>query len=264
VYYDLRGNDDPIVQQLKLLQNQLQTFTSYHTGLPILLQRLQATQVELKDIADELDVINNHINYNPEKIEQLNERLSLGYKLLKKHGVQTTNDLLAIKEKLEEKLQAVLNIDIQIQEKEVLQEKLFVEAKQLAAKISDGRKKQVKPLEDKVNKLLTQVGMPNAKLKVEVRPDSILNTNGSDTIEFLFDANKSGQFQPLRKVASGGELSRLMLCIKSLIAQSIDLPTLIFDEIDTGISGEAARQVGIIMKDLAAKRQLIVLPISHR
>lgn len=262
VYYELQESDNPVVQQLKSLLNQLQNFSSYHSGLPALLQRLQATQIELKDIADELDSISNHINYKPEIIEQLNERLSLGYKLLKKHGVQTTNELLRIKDSLEEKLQAVLNIDIQIQEKEKAQEKLFAEAKQLAVKISEGRKKQVKPLEDKVNKLLAQVGMPNARLKVDIKSESTLNGYGSDAIDFLFDANKSGQFQPVRKVASGGELSRLMLCIKSLVAQSIDLPTLIFDEIDTGISGEAARQVGIIMKDLAAKRQVIC--ITHQ
>ncbi len=147
--------------------------------------------------------------------------------------------------------------------------KLLEEATQLAAKISAGRIKQVKPLEDKVNKLLAQVGMPNARLKISVETRHALSLHGTDTIEFLFDANlptgeagKSGQFQPVRKVASGGELSRLMLCIKSLVAQSIDLPTLIFDEIDTGISGEAARQVGIIMKGLAAKRQLI--SITHQ
>ena len=103
--------------------------------------------------------------------------------------------------------------------------------------------------------------MPNAKLKVEIKPAQLSST-GADSIEFLFDANKSGQFQPLRKVASGGELSRLMLCIKSLVAQSMDLPTMIFDEIDTGISGEAARQVGIIMKELAAQRQVIC--ITHQ
>jgi DNA repair protein RecN (Recombination protein N) len=117
-------------------------------------------------------------------------------------------------------------------------------------------------LEDKVNKLLVQVGMPNAKLKVEAKIQVELGLFGIDEIEFLFDANKSNQFQPLRKVASGGELSRLMLCVKSLVAESIDLPTMIFDEIDTGISGEAARQVGIIMKGLAAKRQMIC--ITHQ
>ncbi|MGC4037224.1 MAG: DNA repair protein RecN [Chitinophagaceae bacterium] len=262
VYYELEESDNPLVQQLKLLSNQLQTYSGYHSSIPAVLQRIQAAQIELKDIADEIDTISAHINYDPEKIERLNDRLSLGYKLLKKHGVKTTGELLIIKNNLEEKLQAVLDIDAQIQTKEKSAEKFFAEAKQVAGKISEGRKKQVKPFEDKVNKLLAQVGMPNARLKVDIKQETTLSSHGADAVEFLFDANKSGHFQPVRKVASGGELSRLMLCIKSLVAQSIDLPTLIFDEIDTGISGEAARQVGIIMKELAAKRQVIC--ITHQ
>ncbi|MEI9810338.1 MAG: DNA repair protein RecN [Bacteroidota bacterium] len=262
VYFALQESESPLVQQLKTLQNQLHAYSSYHTDLPVLILRLQSSQIELQDIADEVDRISGHVNYDPEKIERLNDRLSMGYKLLKKHGVQTTNELSAIQDKLTEKLQAVLNIDTQISEKEKESAKLLQEAQELATKIAEGRKKQVKPLEDKVNKLLAQVGMPNARLKVDIKSLAGLNVYGSDTIEFLFDANKSNQFQPVRKVASGGELSRLMLCIKSLVAQSIDLPTMIFDEIDTGISGEAARQVGIIMKELAAKRQMIC--ITHQ
>ncbi|MBS1654087.1 MAG: DNA repair protein RecN, partial [Bacteroidetes bacterium] len=261
VLFELQESESPLVQQLKMLQNQLQAYSSYHTDLPALIQRLQSTQIELQDIADEVDRISSHVNYDPGKIEQLNERLSLGYKLQKKHGVNSTNELLAIQQQLEEKLQAVLNIGeaIELKEKEqLLKEQL---AEKMAIQISAARKKQVKPLEDKVNKLLAQVGMPNARLKVEIKSVD-KNSFGIDSIEFLFDANKSGQFQPVRKVASGGELSRLMLCIKSLVAQSVDLPTLIFDEIDTGISGEAARQVGIIMKELAAKRQVIC--ITHQ
>jgi DNA repair protein RecN (Recombination protein N) len=131
----------------------------------------------------------------------------------------------------------------------------------LAKKISANRKQQLKPLQDKVNKLLHQVGMPNARLQVQME-SGVLNAHGADSIDFLFDANKSNKFEPIRKVASGGELSRLMLCIKSLVAESLDLGTLIFDEIDTGISGEAARQVGIILKNLAKKRQ--VISITHQ
>ena len=260
-YFDLRESETPVVQQLKILLNQLNAFSSYHPDLPVLLQRLQSAQVELQDIADDVDRISNHINYDPDRIEQLNERLSLGYKLQKKHDVSSTAELLMIQKELEEKLQAVLNIEETIQQKEKETNHLLAEAKKTAEKITTERNKQVKTLEDKVNKLLAQVGMPNAKLKVLVQPAD-LSSSGADAIEFLFDANRSGQFQPVRKVASGGELSRLMLCIKSLVAQSIDLPTLIFDEIDTGISGEAARQVGIIMKELAAKRQVIC--ITHQ
>lgn len=267
-YFDLRESETPVVQQLKILWNQLNAYATYHPDLPALLQRLQSAQVELQDIADDIDRISNHINYDPERMETLNERLSLGYKLQKKHGVSSTAELLAIQQELKEKLQAVLNMEETILQKEKETNRLLTEARKTAEKITAGRIKQVKPLEDKVNKLLAQVGMPNAKLKVSVQPAD-LNSSGADTIEFLFNANlpngqadRSGAFQPVSKVASGGELSRLMLCIKSLVAQSIDLPTLIFDEIDTGISGEAARQVGIIMKELAAKRQVIC--ITHQ
>lgn len=262
VYFDLEESENPVVPQVKSLFNQLNTYQSFHPDLPGLAQRLQSSQIELQDIADEVSRISDHIHYDPEKIEQLNERLSTGYKLFKKHGVQTTNELLHIQKELEEKLKAVLNIDEAIRQKEKESQQLKEEAIKQANKISDLRQQQVKPLEEKVNHLLARVGMPNAKLKVECKREDHLNQYGMDSIEFLFDANKSGQFQPVRKVASGGELSRLMLCIKSLVAQSIDLPTMIFDEIDTGISGEAAKQVGIILKDLAEKRQIIC--ITHQ
>lgn len=268
VYAELNDGENPVAQQLKMLINHLQVYSSYHPDLPVLLQRIRSAQIELQDIAEETDRISGHISYDPGKIERIHERLSTGYRLQKKHGVQTTNELLLIKDQLEEKLQAVLNIDSQIQQKQKETEKLFIESNQLALRISEARKKQVKPLENAVNKLLAKVGMPNAKLKVDI-DDAPLNVSGIDAIEFLFDANlpegetrSETRFQPVRKVASGGELSRLMLCIKSLVAQSIDLATLIFDEIDSGISGEAARQVGIIMKELSAKRQVIC--ITHQ
>lgn len=261
VYFELNENENPVTQQLRQLSNQLNAYAEFHTGIPPLVRRLQSVQIEIQDIADETDRIGSHINYDPEKIELLNERLSLGYKLQKKHGVNSTAELLAIQEELEQKLQAVLNMDEAIQQKEKESNNLLIEVKKQATKISAGRQKQVKPFEDKVNKLLLQVGMPNAKLKVSMEA-AALNNTGGDAVEFLFDANRSGHFQPVKKVASGGELSRLMLCIKSLVAESIDLPALIFDEIDSGISGEAARQVGIIMKGLAAKRQVIC--ITHQ
>jgi DNA repair protein RecN (Recombination protein N) len=261
-YFELEESEDPIVQQLKSLYNQLHNFESYHAGLGAVLERLQSVQIEMKDIAGELSSIGNGIHYDAEKIEQLNERLSNGYKLLKKHGVQSTAGLIAIQQELEEKLRAVLNIDQLIGEKEQASAQMHADALKIAKKISDARQKQVKFFEDSVNKLLSRVGMPNARIKVQISQQPELNRYGIDAVEFLFDANKSGQFQPVRKVASGGELSRLMLCIKSLVAQSIDLPTMIFDEIDTGISGEAARQVGIILKDLAATRQVIC--ITHQ
>ncbi|HEX6846390.1 MAG TPA: DNA repair protein RecN [Chitinophagaceae bacterium] len=262
VYFELKESESPVVGQLKTLSNQLQVYSSFHPQLPELVHRLQSTQLELQDIAGDVDSISNHINYSPEKIEQLNDRLSLGYKLMKKHGVKTTSELLKIQKQLEEKLQAVLNIDDSIQQKEKELAVAYKKGLALANEISEGRKKQVKPFEEKVNKLLAQVGMPNARIKTEIKEEAELNAFGKNSIEFLFDANRSKQFLPVRKVASGGELSRLMLCIKSLVAQKLDMPTLIFDEIDTGISGEAARQVGIIMKELANNRQVIC--ITHQ
>ena len=260
-YSELQDSEQPIVQQLKALINQLSNFSNYHKDLPQVIERLQSTQIELQDIADELESLNSHVNYDAEKIELLSERLSQGYKLQKKHGVQSTSELIAIQQQLEEKLQAVLHIndDIEKLEKQTsqLQEQCFAQAE----KISLARKKQIKPFETKVNQLLAQVGMPNAHIKVSLT-DKAPGQQGKDAIDFLFDANKSGQFKPVSKVASGGELSRLMLCIKSLVAKSLDMPTLIFDEIDSGISGEAAKQVGVIMKELADSRQIIC--ITHQ
>jgi DNA repair protein RecN (Recombination protein N) len=260
--FQLKEGDEPIVQQLKSLVHQLQSYADFHPDLLAVVQRIQSVQIELSDVSNEADRINDQINYDPQRVEELNERLSLGYKLLKKHGLQTTAELLALRDSLSQKLQGVLNIDEELQRLEKEVERLQAKAGELAAGLSVNRQKQVKPLEEKVNVLLRQVGMPNARLKVEIKPFASLQLFGLDNIEFLFDANKSNQFAPIRKVASGGELSRLMLCIKSLVAQYVDLPTMIFDEIDTGISGEAARQVGFIMKDLASSRQIIC--ITHQ
>ncbi|MBC7901815.1 MAG: DNA repair protein RecN [Gemmatimonadaceae bacterium] len=258
----LSEGETPISQQLKSLCNQISQYTSFHTELPALLARLQSAQIEVTDIAGELDHINGSVNHDPARIEEINQRTSSAYKLMKKHGANSTTDLLAIKDALDSKLQAVLNIDEAIANKEKVVLQLRQDAESLAATISSKRNSQAAPFEEKVNKLLSQVGMPNAKIRVDIQPSAQLNETGADKIEFLFDANKSNRFEPIRKVASGGELSRLMLCIKSLVAQSLDMPTLIFDEIDSGISGEAAKQVGIIMKGLAKKRQ--VLCITHQ
>lgn len=261
VYFELKENEQPVVQQLKALYNKLQTLTQYHTGIDELAKRLQASQIELKDIADELETIGESVQYSAERFQIVNDRIALGYKLLKKHGVTATAELLSIQEALQQKLNDVLNVSDAITQKEKLTASLLQQCEATAKTISANRTKAIKPFTEKVNALLKQVGMPNAQLKVTVEKTT-LNNYGSDNIEFLFDANKSNRFEPLHKVASGGELSRLMLCVKSLVAKKLQLPTLIFDEIDTGISGEAAKQVGNIMKELAANHQLIA--ITHQ
>ena len=261
ITFELQEGEQPVVQQLRSLTHLLQHYASFHPELSGLSQRLQSAQIELQDIAGEIERINEEVNHDPRRIEEINERLSIGYKLLKKHGVQETAGLLEILKRLEHKMQDSLQVDAGIAAGDREVQRLWQEAGKKAEVLSKGRRAQIEALQDRVNKLLKQVGMPNARLKVQI--DAVeLNAFGADDIGFLFDANKSNRFEPIRKVASGGELSRLMLCIKSLVAESIDLPTLIFDEIDTGISGEAAKQVGVILKNLARRRQVIC--ITHQ
>lgn len=257
----LDSSDNPIVQQIKQIAHNLESISKWQPEFDSLLTRLKAAQIELADIASELERWQDKIDFDENKINTIQERLSAGYSLQKKHKVQSTNELLDIQSQLEKDLQAVLNVEEEIiaLEKQVSAEAL--EVKKLAATLSTQRNKQVEPFTKKVNSLLKQVGMPNASIKVSIEaiPYSIY---GQDKVDILFDANNMNKYEPIRKVASGGELSRLMLCIKSLVAQSMDLPTMIFDEIDTGISGEPAKQVGILLQDLGAKRQ--VLCITHQ
>ena len=262
IYNELKEREQPVVQQLKVLYNKLHTLNQFHSGINDLAARLQSTQLELADIADELDQINNSINYSAERIQIVNDRISMGYKLQKKHGVTTTSQLLALKDELQQKLNKILNIGEAIQQKEKHTAELLQQCEAKAKIISANRNKAIRPFTENVNTLLSRVGMPNARFTAEAQPLDILSELGIDRIEFLFDANKSNRFESLRKVASGGELSRLMLCIKSLVAKKLQLPTLIFDEIDTGISGEAAKQVGNIMKELSGSHQLI--SITHQ
>lgn len=262
VYTALKENETPVTQLLKQLVQQLSAYKDMHQDIPTVTERLLAAQIELADIADDVETISNKIIFDPERIEIINERTALGYKLLKKHGLNSTASLLQLQQELEQKLQAVLNIDESIATTEKTVAQFFDSLIATGNKISAARNAQITPLEEKVNQLLVRVGMPNARLKITITPLKEPASFGLDDIEFLFDANKSNQFAPVYKVASGGELSRLMLCIKSLVAQSVHLPTLIFDEIDTGISGEAAKQVGGIMKDLSMAHQVIC--ITHQ
>jgi DNA repair protein RecN (Recombination protein N) len=261
IYTPLTGSEEPIAQNLKALSQKLGNLKEHHADIEDLQKRMQSAQVEIQDIADELERIDDGIAYDAERINTVNERLSAGYKLQKKHGVVSTAQLLDIQETLQQKLDAVFNISNTIEKLEKEASTLLNEANSISKKINTNRNAQVKPFTQNVNKLLAQIGMPNAQIKVDIQ-SATLSAHGHDEINFLFDANKSNRFEPLHKVASGGELSRLMLSVKSLVAKKLQLPVLIFDEIDTGISGEAAKQVGFIMKDLSANHQLIV--ISHQ
>ena len=257
----LTEGEEPALAQLKSFLQELGGFRAMHESFPQLEDRLRSSYVELQDLSREFDKLASTFGGDPKRLEWVSERLSLIYKLCKKHQVSTTQELIAIQESLSAQLKQFLNMDQLIvqQQKEVAA--LEKEATQLADKISMGRQKQMAPLEKKIHTLLQRVGMPAARIKVELTPQS-LSPTGKDAIEFLFDANNSGHYHPLRKVASGGELSRLMLCIKSTVADSMKFATQIFDEIDTGIAGEAARQVGLLLQELSVSRQVIC--ITHQ
>ena len=259
--FSLDESDQPIVQQIKQIANNLESIAKFQNDFDPLLARLKAAQIELADITSELQTWQDKMDFDASKISTMKERLSQGYHLQKKHKVQSTAALLELQEALSKDLEAVLHIDEAI---ETYTKKVAAAEKDLttlAADLSDQRKKQAAPFAKQVNHLLQQVGMPNAQLKVQL--DTVpFNQFGIDKIDFLFDANNSQKFEPIKKVASGGELSRLMLCIKSLVGKSIDLPTMIFDEIDSGISGEPAKQVGLLLQELGHARQ--VLCITHQ
>jgi DNA repair protein RecN (Recombination protein N) len=257
----LDASDNPIVQQLKQLGNSLESIVKYQPEFSSLLDRLKATQIELADIASDLTSWQDKIDFDDKKTESIQERLSLGYNLQKKHKVHSTNELLAIQAQLEKDLTEVLNLNDSIEQLTKLVKEAETKANTLAKVLTTKREKEKTPFTTAVNKLLHQVGMPNAKIKVTI--DEVpFNFYGKDKIDILFDANNTNKFEPIKKVASGGELSRLMLCIKSLVAKSVDLPTMIFDEIDTGISGEPAKQVGLLLQNLGQARQ--VLCITHQ
>ena len=257
----LDHSDNPIVQQLKQMGHNLESIVKWQPEFASLVARLKAAQIEIADIASDLSTWQDKIDFDDKKIASIQERLSLGYNLLKKHKVQTTAELLSIAAQLEKDLTEVLNLNDQITELTTLVKKLEKEVIAAAAGLTSKREKQITPLTNNVNKLLHQVGMPNAKIKVTI-DEVAYHLFGKDKVDILFDANNTQKFEPIKKVASGGELSRLMLCIKSLVAKSIDLPTMIFDEIDTGISGEPAKQVGLLLQNLGQARQ--VLCITHQ
>jgi DNA repair protein RecN (Recombination protein N) len=261
IYHPMSVADNAINIQLRVLLQKLSGIQIPGHDLTILQSRMQSALVELKDIASELEHIENTVSLQPEKLQQLQERLNTGYRLLKKHQVQTTAELLSIQANLELSMSTMDDRSKQIEEFKTACIQLEKSCRSLADQLTAQRKKPIAEFVDTVTGMLKKVGMPQAVIQVDCKPTD-LQMHGQDTIQFLFDGNRSGKWQPIGKVASGGELSRIMLVIKSMVAQQLELPTLIFDEIDSGISGEATRQVGIILRELAHHHQILV--ITHQ
>lgn len=223
--------------------------------------RVDSSLVELKDIAAEIESLAESTVNNPALLEQLEERFDQLNSLMSKHRVKTVQELVAIREELSGKLEYADGLGGKI---EKLQAEISKQEKQLTEEgdtLLQLRKKQVAPLEKKISAILADLNMPHAKLVVQLEKSAELNINGNAKIEFLFSANKGSEPRPIHKVASGGEFSRLMLTIKSLMADRKDLQTMIFDEIDTGVSGEVAGKMGEIMKKIG--QHLQVFAITH-
>ncbi|WP_017259238.1 DNA repair protein RecN [Pedobacter arcticus] len=259
--YLINGFEQSVLPQLKDAMMQLQTIESYETAISPLLERLKSCNIEIKDIANELETLEQHTVFDESRAEEINERLSQLFALQKKHRVNNVRELLDLKTDLSNKLNDILFIDEDLVKLEKELETVEKGLLKQAGQISESRKKVIPTIEQHIVKTLAEVGMPTAQIKIEqtLLPDQKFDLNGIDQVKFLFNANKGHQLNELNKVASGGELSRLMLSIKSLIAQKTALPTIIFDEIDTGVSGEVANRVGLIMQELSKEMQVIAI-----
>jgi DNA repair protein RecN (Recombination protein N) len=233
----------------------------FSTHLIPLSDRVEASLIELKDISSELHQYVEKIVYDPTRIEQLSGRLNLIYHLQQKHHVKTVAELIDIKDNLSDKLLSISSLEsrIDLLKKQLLQ--VEVELTGFSDVLTNSRKVVIAQIEAEMKSLLHSLGMPGADFKIQADRTETFTPNGCDRIIFLFSANKGGQLSEIQKVASGGELSRLMLAIKSMVIKRSLLPTIIFDEIDSGVSGEIAGKVGGIMKSMA--KQMQVIAITH-
>jgi DNA repair protein RecN (Recombination protein N) len=224
-------------------------------------QRLESLYVDLKDIAQEAALIAEKVEYDPDRIRLINERLDLIYSLQQKHHVKSVEELIGLRNSFEAKIVAVTSHEEELDRLKQLKDQKFNEVEVWADQLSSKRKSVADEIETRVLSQLFLVGMPNSKFKVDITALESPGANGKDQVSFLFTANKNGILSDISKVASGGEMSRVMLAIKALISKSKALPTIIFDEIDAGVSGDIAERMGIILKEISADMQ--VINITH-
>lgn len=246
-----------VIQNLKDSKKALEKISAYSDEAGELFKRLDSAMLELRDVADEAETQAEKVEHSPQRIEEVNDRLNLLYSLQQKHGLDNVGDLIALKNEFDEKIGTVTGYDELIlrHEKELkeLDDKLDKKAGELTSK----RRKAFKKIEESVVRDLLQLGMPKARFTVEHSGLDEFRNNGRDAITFLFSANADVQPDDISKIASGGEMSRLMLAIKNLLRSSRALPTIIFDEIDSGVSGEIAMKMGNIIKSFSDSTQII-------
>ena len=259
--YLIQDGEASALLQMREAIHHLSSLEKFNPLIAELHERLKSVTIELKDIAAEIEDIEQRTHTDEARIIAINNRLNIIYTLQKKHRLNTVSDLLGLQDDLSEKIAQAVHGDEAI---EKLQKQLGLDKnilEQLAKQLTSNRTKAIPEIENEVVSALGEMGMVNSTLKIELNRLQVLGSDGADQVRFLFSANKGHTLAEMSKVASGGELSRLMLAIKSLIASHTALPTIIFDEIDAGVSGEVANKVGIIMERLA--KNLQVIAITH-
>lgn len=251
-----------ILSQTKDCQQALQNISNVYPSASEWVERLRSCYIELKDIAHDLSVAEAETEFNPERLDYVNERLNLIYNLQQKHRVTTIEALLELAENYRHQLNDISSFDERIaelnQQKEALYNKVLEQARQL----TNLRTKSAHHIEEQMKKLLIPLGMPNVRFAVELTSRKEPDLNGLDNVTFLFSANKNGALQNVASVASGGEIARVMLSLKAMIAGAVKLPTIIFDEIDTGVSGSIAEKMALIMRDMGRQNRQVI-SITH-
>ena len=250
-----------ILGQLQTVKSLLQAIAPNHEKIRVLTDRVESVYIELKDVLMDAESLAEGVEHNPEQLTVISERVSNINKLLQKHQLVHPEQLIALQEQLSQELNSINSLREQLVELKKEVDKSHKQANELSLKISQNRAKIIPSIERELCELLGGLGMPNAKVQINQYPSEEIHANGKEEIVFYFSANKGGILQEIVKIASGGELSRLMLCIKYLMANKTQLPSIIFDEIDTGVSGEIAHKMGGLMKQMSKSMQ--VIGITH-
>ena len=251
--------DLSILARLRQTKSSLSHIAPFHPDIEALLQRVDSSLIELDDINDSLGALANTISYDPARQQQVDERLALIYRLQKKHGCDTVAALIAVRDDIDARLQNIASLDDRIHQLMEQVDRSFSRLQQVADSLTASRRSSAQLLAQHIIPTLHDLGMPEARLEVQLSPAPSYGPQGHDSVAFLFSANRGADLRDLARVASGGELSRLMLAIKSMLTTHRLLPTVIFDEIDTGVSGDISVAVGRIMQRMAQRMQVIAI-----
>ena len=257
----LSGDDDSILDKLKNATHQLENICDVYPSMADVAGRMQSSYIELKDIAQEISSSVDHVEFDPNRLDTINTRLDKLYTLQQKFHVETVTELIATRDRIEEQLAHIDNGDEDIEEKEKEVAALLAKAEKQATLLTSIRQKSAKAIEKEMKGRLIPLGIPNVRFEIAFA-EKPLSGNGADKVSFLFSANKSTQLQPVSQVASGGEIARVMLSLKAMISGAVKLPTIIFDEIDTGVSGKIAEKMADIMEEMGLQNRQ-VLSITH-